>query len=303
MEEKRLGQAEEPIFPIITFKDCLDSFSEQEPISDFYSSAVKRITVALKSTRLVNFPKFLVFSMRLFNLDAGWVPKKLDVEVDVPEEIDLTWLKSNGPQPTEVLLSDEEGPKEPAFKEEDVAIITTMGFTINQAHRALYATKGQPVDLAIAWIMEHMDDPDINLPLPSANNKKQSASVNISPENIQTIQFMGFTEAQAKKALKNTSNNVERAMDWIFNHPDDTGQEEEEPKTDNKPKTELSDGSGVYELYGFINHIGPSTLSGHYICHIKKDGKWVKFNDDKVEESLNPPKQFGYLYFFKRKDN
>jgi len=43
-------------------------------------------------------------------------------------------------------------------------------------------------------------------------------------------------------------------------------------------------------------------MSGHYVCHIKKDGNWVLFNDTKVAISQNPPKDMGYLYVFRRKD-
>ena len=32
---------------------------------------------------------------------------------------------------------------------------------------------------------------------------------------------MGFTEAQARKALQATDNNLERAADWIFSHADE----------------------------------------------------------------------------------
>ena len=34
---------------------------------------------------------------------------------------------------------------------------------------------------------------------------------------------MSFTREQAIKALKETDNNMERAVDWIFSHPDDLG--------------------------------------------------------------------------------
>lgn len=43
---------------------------------------------------------------------------------------------------------------------------------------------------------------------------------------MQTIVAMGFTPEQATKALRNTENNVERAMDWIFSHADDMETEE-----------------------------------------------------------------------------
>jgi ubiquitin carboxyl-terminal hydrolase 5/13 len=50
----------------------------------------------------------------------------------------------------------------------------------------------------------------------------------------------------------------------------------------------------------FITHLGTSTMSGHYVAHIKKDGKWVLFNDAKVAEAENPPRDLAYLYIYKR---
>lgn len=58
-----------------------------------------------------------------------------------------------------------------------------------------------------------------------------------------------------------------------------------------------------YELAAFISHMGSSSHSGHYVCHIKdKEGRWVIYNDNKVALSVSPPKELGYLYMFKRCD-
>ena len=39
-------------------------------------------------------------------------------------------------------------------------------------------------------------------------------------ENEAIVVSMGFTQKQAKLALKQTDNNVERAIDYLFSHPD-----------------------------------------------------------------------------------
>eukprot|EP00959_Pyramimonas_sp_CCMP1952_P424179 8884723-Pyramimonas_sp.AAC.2 len=39
---------------------------------------------------------------------------------------------------------------------------------------------------------------------------------------------------------------------------------------------------------------------GHYVCHIKKEGRWVLYNDEKVAVSQKPPLDLGYLYIYKR---
>ena len=66
--------------------------------------------------------------------------------------------------------------------------------------------------------------------------------------------------------------------------------------------TPLEDGDGKYNLIGLISHIGKNTGSGHYVAHLKKDGKWVIFNDEKVALSEHPPIRHAYMYLFQRSD-
>lgn len=65
----------------------------------------------------------------------------------------------------------------------------------------------------------------------------------------------------------------------------------------------VNDGPGKYTLVGFISHMGSNTACGHYVCHIKRDGHWAIYNDEKVAISVKPPKDLGYLYIFKRDDH
>jgi len=58
------------------------------------------------------------------------------------------------------------------------------------------------------------------------------------------------------------------------------------PAADGAPPSD--DGPGEYELVGFISHLGKNTGSGHYVCHIKKEGKWALFNDRKVSAAAAP---------------
>lgn len=46
--------------------------------------------------------------------------------------------------------------------------------------------------------------------------------------------------------------------------------------------------------------MGTSTMVGHYVCHLLKEGRWVIFNDEKVCLSEHPPKDLAYLYLYKR---
>lgn len=37
--------------------------------------------------------------------------------------------------------------------------------------------------------------------------------------------------------------------------------------------SDVSDGAGRYRLTAFVSHMGSNTSSGHYVCHIRKDGR------------------------------
>lgn len=115
--------------------------------------------------------------------------------------------------------------------------------------------------------------------------------------------------------LQACSGNLERAADWLFSHMDDLDSAVKSvmeaapaaatgPVGTAGPEAEdgggLMDGTGMYELVGFVSHMGSNTACGHYVCHLKKDGKWAIFNDEKVAESENPPKDLGYMYLYRR---
>lgn len=55
-----------------------------------------------------------------------------------------------------------------------------------------------------------------------------------------------------------------------------------------------------YKLVAFISHMGTSTVVGHYVVHIVKNGQWIIFNDNKISLSENPPKDLGYMYLYER---
>ena len=64
----------------------------------------------------------------------------------------------------------------------------------------------------------------------------------------------------------------------------------------------FTDGPGKYSLVGFISHVGKATSSGHYVAHVKKNGVWCLFDDEKVAKSEQTPFEYGYVYCFRRDD-
>jgi len=289
----------------IPFSSILASFLGESLVEGVYSSALGAKTDAKQTSRLKTFPDYLLISLSKYQVDINWKPVKLNVEVDMPEELDLTVLRGSGAQAGESIMADEEDkPAEPVYENEAVvAQLMEMGFSKEGCKRAVHATKNSGVDSAMAWVMEHMSDPDFNTPFLAGGSAKKP-EVTISEENIAMVMSMGFSADMAAAALRNTDNNVERAVEWIFSHPEGEAQAAPQSSqgTGDEPTQGLKDGESRYRLAGFISHMGTSPHSGHYVCHIKDEtlGRWIIYNDNKVAVSEKPPKEFGYLYLYKR---
>ncbi|ESR65257.1 ubiquitin carboxyl-terminal hydrolase 14 [Citrus sinensis] len=295
---------EEIVRPRVPLEACLSTFSAPEELPDFYSTALKAKTTATKSAGLTSFPDYLVLHMRKFVMEAGWVPKKLDVYIDVPDIIDISHMRSKGLQPGEELLpeggpEDEVQSNKPVANKDIVSQLVSMGFNHLHCEKAAVNTSNAGVEEAMNWLLSHMDDPDIDMPL---SQETQCAAIDQS--KVETLLSFGFSEEVARNALKASGGDIEKATDWIFNNPDASTSSDMDAATSSTAQTPadagLPDGGGKYRLFGIVSHIGTSTQCGHYVAHILKDGRWAIFNDNKVGASVDPPKEMGYLYFFER---
>ncbi|XP_060191022.1 ubiquitin carboxyl-terminal hydrolase 14 isoform X2 [Lycium barbarum] len=302
-EGKELS-ADEIVRPRVSLKDCLDCFSAPEEVHDFYSTALTAKTTAIKTAGLTSFPDYLVLHMRKFVMEEGWVPKKLDVYIDVPETIDISGMRSNGLQPGEELLPDSAagaGEQEQSIKiladEDIVAQLVSMGFNLLHCQKAAINTSNCGVEAAMDWLLNHMNDPDIDAPI-----SENTQNPDVDQSKVDTLVSFGFEEKLARKALKTSGGDVEKATEWIFSNPSASTASDMDVTTSSEAAVDplMPDGGGKYRLLGFVSHIGTSTQCGHYVAHIHKDGRWVIFNDDKVGVSKNPPLDMGYLYFFER---
>ncbi|XP_071446466.1 ubiquitin carboxyl-terminal hydrolase 5 [Hetaerina americana] len=294
--------------PRIKLEACLDTFSRSETV-DFYSTAVNQNTSATKTTRLASFPDYLLLHLKKFTLRENWTSVKLDVAVEMPDEIDLASLAALGPQPDEEQLPEIQGsPPAVTLDENMIQQLIGMGFHVEACKKAVFYTQSNGrLEAAVQWLMDHFGDFDFEekfvLPGTDRSSGGGSQSMEVDEDGIQTIMGMGFTRAQAVKALRATGNNIERAADWIFSHLEELDAVEEEAAEgggEKHPSNEANKGSSRYRLLAFISHMGTSTMVGHYVCHVLRDGRWVIFNDNKVALSENPPKELGYLYLYER---
>ncbi|KFQ34533.1 Ubiquitin carboxyl-terminal hydrolase 13, partial [Mesitornis unicolor] len=325
----------------IPFSACLQAFSEPNNVEDFWSSALQAKSAGVKTSRFASFPEYLVVQIKKFTFGLDWIPKKLDVSIDMPDFLDINHLRARGLQPGEEELPDIAPPiiipddskafffssliDNPNIDESSVMQLAEMGFPLEACRKAVYYTGNLGAEVAFNWIIAHMEEPDFAEPLLiSAFGEIASSGAaafgavgldNQPPEEMVSIIIsMGFQRNLAIQALKATNNNLERALEWIFNHPE--LEEESEPALDvmdmenntdanilaqtGSERPRIKDGPGRYELFGFISHMGTSTMSGHYVCHLKKEGRWVIYNDLRVCASERPPKDLGYMYFYHR---
>ncbi|EAU87111.2 ubiquitin carboxyl-terminal hydrolase 14 [Coprinopsis cinerea okayama7 len=271
----------------VLLTSCLDALLSPEALEYSCPSCQKNVH-ALKQTKFASFPETLVVHAKKFQL-VNWVPTKLGEE-EFPAE------------------AAEAAPGLPEFNAAAMAQLEGMGFPTVRCQKALLATGNSDPEAAMEWLFAHMEDPDIDDPIPIPGPGGSSAGPEPSPEQVAMLADMGFTPAQAKKALRETSGNAERAVEWLFNHPDDTGEEAAPaPSTSSAPPT-LPGSTAVparYKLKAFISHKGPSVHSGHYVAHIRvSDDQWVLFNDEKVvkadAESVRDLKRLAYLYVFEK---
>lgn len=308
----------EPVQLQVPLSACLRQYAEVERIDDFKSPETGTNGSATKRTRLETFPPYLAIYLKRYYVSDNWIPKKLDVAVLMPEELDLSELKGTGPLDGEVLLTEaqeaENTSKPPELIPDPgiVAQLVGMGFTENGSKRAALATKNASAEASMEWVFAHMGDPDFNDPIQIAENKpNDSGAATFNTEDVTNLTAMGFTDKQAQGALKATNGSLERAADWLFSHADDLDAEvaavmnEKSTLTGDNSEPDIADniidGEPKYELLGFASHLGSNTSCGHYVAHIKKEGRFVLYNDGKVAASQNPPTDLGFLYIYRRK--
>ncbi|KAF9438850.1 hypothetical protein BGZ76_003875 [Entomortierella beljakovae] len=303
--KKTSGPGEEEVYETVSLGQCLDTYIAPE-VLPYNCPSCQKNTLATKTNRFASFPEVLVINMRRFEYQ-NWVPRKLAVPIDVPEgNVDFEKYRGHGQQPDEELLP-EDAPEAsggnnsaPEFDQAVIEQLQMMGFPLIRCQKALLATGTQNAEVAMDWLIQHMEDPDIDDPIVS----KSSSAPSVSPEQISQLADMGFSDKQAKKALKETGGDMERAVEWLFSHMDTPMDDDDDdaPSTSGKAKTIAGDPSkkGDFKLTSFISHKGPSVHCGHYVSHIKKDNRWVLFNDNKVVADTNAPVGDAYMYIFKR---
>ncbi|KAI0816905.1 ubiquitinyl hydrolase [Trametes gibbosa] len=297
------------LYEDVPLTECLDIVAGTEAL-EYQCPACHKKVIATKQTRFATFPEVLVVHAKKFRL-VNWVPAKLDIPVIVPksDELQLDAYLGRGLQPDETELPNDDAaaaPGVPQFNEAAMAQLEAMGFPTTRCQKALLATGNSDPEAAMEWLFAHMEDPDIDAPIQLPSSAVASGGPEPSAEQVGMLVDMGFTPAQARKALRETGGNAERAVEWLFSHPDDSG--EGATPAAGSALQQATGGSATlpacFRLKAYISHKGPSVHAGHYIAHVRTEAGWVLFNDEKVvradAESVRELKKLAYMYVFER---
>jgi ubiquitin carboxyl-terminal hydrolase 5/13 len=249
----------------VTLKECLDSFTSEE-IVELTCAACGSKDGFSKRSLFKTFPEVLAVNARRFVL-INWVPTKVNVPVVVGDEpFLLDSYKSNGQQASEELLPEDSSESKPSFAANEGAVqqLEGMGFPRNRCEKALHATGNLDANAAMEWLFAHMEDPDIDAPLDLSGPKAASGAAD--PEKIEMLGAMGFGPPQARKALKETNGDMERAVEWLFSHPDEQGEFEDDALAAAEDSAKEIPGSDQlparFQLQSIICHKGGSIHAG-----------------------------------------
>lgn len=251
----------------VTLKECLDNFTMAEKV-ELTCSACGSKDGFTKQSLFKTFPDVLVVNARKMTV-VNWVPIKVDVPVIVPDgAFPLDNYLSSGLRESEEELPDEPETQAPAFvpNPEAVAQLEMMGFGRNRCERALHATGNSDANAAMEWLFGHMEDADIDDSLVLSSSSGPS-DVGADPEKIEMLGAMGFSAPQAKKALKETGGDMERAVEWLFSHPDDQGIFDDDAPAESAPAAAKEQaGSSTlpanFQLQSIACHKGTSIHAG-----------------------------------------
>ena len=252
----------------VTLKECLDSFTATEMV-EFTCAACGSKDGCSKRSLFKTFPEVLAVNASRFVL-INWVPTKVNVAVVVGDEPFLFDVyKSRGHQPNEELLPEDAAEPKPSFaaNEDAVQQLEGMGFPRNRCEKALHATGNSDANAAMEWLFAHMEDPDIDAPLDLGGGAAPAGTAD--PEKIEMLGAMGFAPPQARKALKETGGEMERAVEWLFSHPDEQGEFEDEPAAAGIPGVKELPGKSelpaTFQLNSIICHKGASVHTGYVL--------------------------------------
>ena len=189
-------------------------------------------------------PNVLAVQVRRYYVADDWTPKKLDVLVPMPEEINPEHLGGAGMRDDEVALPDEAekadaadgadsaAPAAAVAVEPDptiVAQVMSMGFSENASKRAALAVRNASAEHAMEWVFAHMEDADFNdpptqwtrAPLRESTPRSSRVSTDVPTPSPSPCCSRWVSGRDTRRRRSSVRRKPERAADWLFSRADD----------------------------------------------------------------------------------
>lgn len=248
-------------FEPVTLSECLDIFTAEEVVELSCPACDSRDGFSKRSS-FKTLPRELAINARRFEL-VNWVPTKLDIPVVVDDKpLDF------GP-----YLAVEHDPNEEFLPEvsENVTFVPNpgvldqllnMGFPAARCEKALHATGNSDPEAAMNWLFAHMEDPDIDEPLVLDQSTCVSKDAEQDEGKIMQLGEMGIEAARARRALAATDGDVNRALDWVFSHPEDEVEDTQAGSDVHRELSGYDSRPAFYQVRSIVCHKGTSVHAG-----------------------------------------
>lgn len=248
-------------FEEITLSECLDIFTAEE-IVELTCPACHSRDGFSKRSYFKTLPQELAVNARRFEL-VNWVPTKLDIPVIVDDEpVDFGSYLAGERNTEEELLPEIEDSV--AFEPNTGIMeqLLVMGFPAPRCEKALHATGNSDAEAAMNWLFAHMEDPDIDQPLELKGSTNDSKITEQDQAKIAQLGEMGIDASRAQQALSATDGDVNRALDWVFSHPEEEVPVDVDETQTTRAPSGYNSRPARYQLRSIVCHKGTSVHAG-----------------------------------------
>ncbi|KAL7078352.1 hypothetical protein ACQ4LE_002410 [Meloidogyne hapla] len=165
---------------LVKLQSCLAKAFSQEHIDDYISPVLKMKGKAIQELKMGSFPDFLILQIQRFTFFDNYQIKKLDVDVEIDDSIDLTAFYSEG----KIQLGESPFPD---VNQEIVMQLLDMGFTENASIKAAIHTNNAGLESAANWILQHLGDSDLDEPHPSLKEGQLSEALTSTKDSPEAL--------------------------------------------------------------------------------------------------------------------
>jgi ubiquitin carboxyl-terminal hydrolase 5/13 len=132
-------------------------------------------------------------------MGENYVMKKLVAPISAPMSLSLDAYRSTGGLVAGEVELPSTTDSAPAYSQGTVDQLMQMGFPEHRAVKAVVATGDRDADAAMMWLLDHMEDADIDDLIVSA-----ASGGDVDEGMVGNLVDMGFSAGHAKQALKET---------------------------------------------------------------------------------------------------